>query len=60
MANINTNFTMTSKAYEEKDFGELYAFKWTALLILPTTFVLINIVGIVAGIVEVIYNGYQA
>ncbi len=60
MANINTSFTMTSKASEDKDFGELYAFKWTTLLILPTTFVLINIVGIVEGTIKVIYNGYQA
>ncbi len=39
---------------------ELYAFKWTTLLILPTTLAFINIVGIVARTAEVIYNGYQA
>jgi cellulose synthase A len=60
LAGINTNFTVTSKASEDKDFGELYAFKWTTLLILPTTLVLINIVGIIAGTAEVMYNGYQA
>ncbi|CAK9223175.1 unnamed protein product, partial [Sphagnum troendelagicum] len=60
LAGINTNFTVTSKASEDKDFGELYAFKWTTLLILPTTLVFINIVGIIAGTAEVIYNGYQA
>ncbi|CAK9874927.1 unnamed protein product [Sphagnum jensenii] len=60
LAGINTNFTVTSKASEDKDFGELYAFKWTTLLILPTTLVLINIVGIIAGTAEVIYNGYEA
>ncbi|CAM6003663.1 unnamed protein product, partial [Sphagnum balticum] len=60
LAGINTNFTGTSKASEDKDFGELYAFKWTTLLILPTTLVFINIVGIIAGTAEVIYNGYQA
>jgi cellulose synthase A len=60
LAGINTNFTVTSKAFEDKDFGELYAFKWTTLLILPTTLVFINIVGIIAGTAELIYNGYQA
>jgi cellulose synthase A len=59
LAGINTNFTVTSKASEDKDFGELYAFKWTTLLILPTTLVFINIAGIVARTAEVIYNGYQ-
>jgi hypothetical protein len=39
---------MTSKASEDKDFGKLHAFKWTTLLILPTTLAFINIVGIVA------------
>ncbi len=27
LASINTNFTVTSKASKDKDFGELYAFK---------------------------------
>jgi cellulose synthase A len=48
LVGINTNFTMTSKASEDKDFGKLHAFKWTTLLILPTTLAFINIVGIVA------------
>jgi len=60
LAGINTNFTMTSKASEDKDFGELYAFKWTTPLIFPTTLMLINIVDIVAATAKVIYNGYQA
>ncbi len=33
LVGINTNFIVTSKASEDKDFGELYAFKWTILLI---------------------------
>jgi cellulose synthase A len=48
LADINTIFFMTSKASEDKDFGELHAFKWTTLFILPTPLVFINIVGIVA------------
>ncbi len=57
---INTNFIVTSKASKDKDFGELYAFKWTTILILPTMLVFVNIVGIVAATAKVIYNGYQA
>jgi cellulose synthase A len=60
LVGINTNFTVTSKAFEDKDFGELYAFKCTTLLILATTLAFINIVGIIARIAQVIYNGYQA
>ncbi|KAF4378171.1 hypothetical protein G4B88_022994 [Cannabis sativa] len=33
MAGINTNFTMTTKATNNAEFGELYLFKWTTLLI---------------------------
>ncbi|XP_024385029.1 cellulose synthase A catalytic subunit 7 [UDP-forming] [Physcomitrium patens] len=58
-AGIDTNFTVTSKSSEDEDFGELYAFKWTSLLIPPTTLLIINLVGVVAGISDAINNGYQ-
>ncbi|KAK4392709.1 Cellulose synthase A catalytic subunit [UDP-forming] [Sesamum angolense] len=38
LAGIDTNFTVTSKASDDEDFGELYAFKWTTLLILQQQF----------------------
>ncbi|XP_071706841.1 cellulose synthase A catalytic subunit 7 [UDP-forming] [Rutidosis leptorrhynchoides] len=60
LAGIDTNFTVTSKASDDEDFGELYAFKWTTLLIPPTTILIINIVGVVAGISDAINNGYQS
>ena len=61
IAGIDTSFTVTSKATDENDvFGELYAFKWTTLLIPPTTLIIINMVGIVAGISDAINNGYQS
>lgn len=60
LAGIDTNFTVTSKATDDDDFGELYAFKWTTLLIPPTTVLIINIVGVVAGISDAINNGYQS
>ncbi|XP_011628193.2 cellulose synthase A catalytic subunit 7 [UDP-forming] [Amborella trichopoda] len=58
LAGVDTNFTVTSKAAEDSDFGELYLFKWTTLLIPPTTLLIINMVGVVAGVSDAINNGY--
>lgn len=60
LAGIDTNFTVTSKASDEGDFAELYMFKWTTLLIPPTTLLIINLVGVVAGISYAINSGYQS
>ncbi|TKW13714.1 hypothetical protein SEVIR_5G119300v4 [Setaria viridis] len=61
LAGIDTNFTVTSKATDEEgDFSELYVFKWTSLLIPPTTVLVINLVGIVAGVSYAINSGYQS
>lgn len=60
LAGIDTNFTVTAKGSDDTEFGELYAFKWSALLIPPTTLLIINIVGVVAGISDAINNGYQS
>ncbi|KAI4331546.1 hypothetical protein MLD38_029729 [Melastoma candidum] len=58
LAGVDTNFTVTSKAAEDTEFGELYLFKWTTLLIPPTTLIIINMVGVVAGVSDAINNGY--
>ncbi|OMP03190.1 Cellulose synthase [Corchorus olitorius] len=58
LAGIDTNFTVTAKAAEDAEFGELYMFKWTTLLIPPTTLIILNMVGVVAGISDAINNGY--
>ncbi|CAL4965574.1 unnamed protein product [Urochloa decumbens] len=61
LAGIDTNFTVTSKATDDEgDFAELYVFKWTSLIIPPTTVLLINLVGIVAGVSYAINSGYQS
>jgi len=61
LAGIDTNFTVTSKATDDEgDFAELYVFKWTSLLIPPTTVLVINLVGIVAGVSYAINSGYQS
>ncbi|KAJ9673174.1 hypothetical protein PVL29_023030 [Vitis rotundifolia] len=60
LAGVDTNFTVTSKAGDDEDFSELYAFKWTTLLIPPTTLLIINLIGVVAGISNAINNGYES
>ncbi|EXB36918.1 Isoxaben-resistant protein 2 [Morus notabilis] len=60
LAGVNTNFMVTSKAADDGDFSELYIFKWTSLLIPPTTLLIINIVGVVVGVSDAINNGYDS
>ncbi|XP_010541595.1 PREDICTED: cellulose synthase A catalytic subunit 1 [UDP-forming]-like [Tarenaya hassleriana] len=61
LAGIDTNFTVTSKASDEDgEFSELYVFKWTSLLIPPTTVIIVNLVGIVAGVSSAINSGYDS
>ncbi|KAG8375778.1 hypothetical protein BUALT_Bualt10G0135700 [Buddleja alternifolia] len=61
LAGIDTNFTVTSKASDEDgEFAELYVFKWTSLIIPPTTVLIVNMVGIVAGVSYAINSGYQS
>ncbi|KAI4338979.1 hypothetical protein MLD38_023975 [Melastoma candidum] len=57
LAGVDTNFTVTSKAADDTEFGDLYLFKWTTLLIPPTTLIILNMVGVVAGISDAINNG---
>ncbi|KAJ6716200.1 CELLULOSE SYNTHASE [Salix koriyanagi] len=58
LAGIDTNFTVTSKSSDEDgDFTELYMFKWTTLLIPPTTLLIVNLVGVVAGISHAVNSG---
>ncbi|KMS96891.1 hypothetical protein BVRB_7g180680 [Beta vulgaris subsp. vulgaris] len=60
LAGVDTNFTVTSKSADDAEFGELYLFKWTTLLIPPTTLIIFNMVGIVAGVSDAINNGYSS
>lgn len=58
---VHTNFTVRAKsANDTAAFGQLYLFKWTTLLIPPTSLVILNMVGIVAGISDAITNGYDS
>ncbi|KAI4366235.1 hypothetical protein MLD38_022134 [Melastoma candidum] len=60
LAGVDTNFTVTSKAGDDEEFSELYTFKWTTLLIPPTTLLIVNLIGVVAGVSEAINNGYES
>ncbi|XP_077251109.1 cellulose synthase family protein [Tasmannia lanceolata] len=60
LAGIDTNFTVTAKASDDAEFGELYVFKWTTLLIPPTTLLVVNLVGVVAGFSDALNSGYEA
>ncbi|PPS07967.1 hypothetical protein GOBAR_AA12679 [Gossypium barbadense] len=61
MTGINTNSSLTSKVEGDNgDFSQLWDLKWTTLLIPPTTLLIINIVGVIAGIAKAINNGYDS
>ncbi|PNT35577.3 hypothetical protein POPTR_005G087500v4 [Populus trichocarpa] len=60
LAGVSTNFTVTSKGADDGEFSELYIFKWTSLLIPPTTLLIMNIVGVVVGVSDAINNGYDS
>ncbi|KAK7302969.1 hypothetical protein RJT34_13866 [Clitoria ternatea] len=60
LAGIDTNFTVTAKAADDAEFGELYMIKWTTLLIPPTTLIVVNIVGVVAGFSDALNGGYES
>ncbi|KAJ6823983.1 cellulose synthase A catalytic subunit 4 [UDP-forming] [Iris pallida] len=59
-AGLDTNFTVTAKASEDGEFGELYVIKWTTVLIPPTTLLVVNMVGVVAGFSDALNSGYEA
>ncbi|CAJ1973676.1 unnamed protein product [Sphenostylis stenocarpa] len=60
LAGVDTNFTVTAKAADDTEFGELYMIKWTTLLIPPTTLIIINMVGVVAGFSDALNGGYES
>ncbi|XP_072976869.1 probable cellulose synthase A catalytic subunit 8 [UDP-forming] isoform X1 [Typha angustifolia] len=46
----SANLTVLTEKFVEEDLRELYVFRWTSLLVVPTTIILINMWAIVAGI----------
>ncbi|XP_020520425.1 probable cellulose synthase A catalytic subunit 2 [UDP-forming] [Amborella trichopoda] len=59
---VNPSFTVTSKKYAsgEEHLTELYKFKWTSLLIPPTTLIILNVGAIVAGFSFAIYSDHAS
>lgn len=57
---VNSNFIVTSKSREdeEKEHNEMFGLKWTTLLIIPTTLLILNIIAMVAGVSHAINNGF--
>lgn len=60
LAGVNTNFTVTSKGADDGEFSDLYLIKWTWLIVPPTTLLILNIIGLVAGIANAINTGYES
>ncbi|ERN08733.1 cellulose synthase A catalytic subunit 2 [UDP-forming] [Amborella trichopoda] len=60
LAGVDTSFTVTSKGGDDGEFSDLYLFKWTWLLLPPMTILIINIIGVVAGLANAINNGYES
>ena len=59
LGGVNTYFIVTSKAYD-KENSDMFALKWTTLLIIPTILLTLNII---VGVVEVSYvinNGFES
>jgi cellulose synthase A len=60
VAGRDTSFAVRTKSADDAAFGQLHLFKWTTLLIPPTSIVILNMVGIVAGVSEAINSGYNS
>lgn len=60
LAGVDPNITVTSKAGDDEQFSELYSFRWTTLLIPPTTLLIINLIEVVTGVSNAINNGYES
>uniref|UniRef100_A0A0E0BE83 Uncharacterized protein n=2 Tax=Oryza TaxID=4527 RepID=A0A0E0BE83_9ORYZ len=59
IAGIEISFTLTSKQLGDDvddEFAELYAVKWTSLMIPPLTIIMINLVAIAVGFSRTIYS----
>ncbi|RDX94101.1 putative cellulose synthase A catalytic subunit 5 [UDP-forming], partial [Mucuna pruriens] len=60
LAGVKTNFIVTSKVDDDKEHSDMFALKWTTLLIIPTTLLILNIIAVVAGVSYAINNGFQS
>ncbi|PKA55734.1 Cellulose synthase-like protein D2 [Apostasia shenzhenica] len=59
IAGIEISFTLTSKSSgddNDDDFADLYAVKWTSLMIPPLTIIMMNLIAIAVGVSRTIYS----
>lgn len=57
LTGVNINFIVTPKVDDDKEHSEMFALKFTTLLIIPTTLLILNIIAVVAGVSHAINNG---
>ena len=60
LTGVKTNFIAKSNDSNENESSDLYALKWTTLLIPPTTLLILNLIAVVAGVADAINNGFQS
>uniref|UniRef100_A0A7N0TTC7 Uncharacterized protein n=1 Tax=Kalanchoe fedtschenkoi TaxID=63787 RepID=A0A7N0TTC7_KALFE len=62
IAGVEISFTLTTKSATGEDgddeFGDLYLFKWTSLMCLPLSIILVNLFAITVGVSRTIYSPY--
>ncbi|XP_043695891.1 cellulose synthase-like protein D5 [Telopea speciosissima] len=62
IAGVDTSFTLTSKSSTPDDgddeFAELYIVKWSFLMVLPITIMMVNIVAIAVGVARTMYSPF--
>lgn len=60
VAGIDISFTLTSKSAAPEDgddeFADLYLFKWSSLMVLPITIMMVNVLAIAAGTARTVYS----
>ncbi|XP_058188721.1 cellulose synthase A catalytic subunit 2 [UDP-forming]-like isoform X2 [Rhododendron vialii] len=59
LTGVNANITVASKDGGNEESLELHLFKWTSLLIPPTTLLIINVIGVIVGVADAVNNGYD-
>jgi len=60
VSGLNSNFIIASMDSDNKEFGELYMFNWTTFLIPLATLIVINIVGVIAGMSDALHSSHIA
>ncbi|CAA6669624.1 unnamed protein product [Spirodela intermedia] len=59
IAGVEISFTLTSKSGgddADDEFADLYAVKWTSLMIPPLTIIMVNLIAIAVGLSRTIYS----